>query len=267
MFLTKKSRLKILLMVICYLVLGSLCIALSITSDLIWMDSVIFYIGIILYALCPLLVLWGLYAEGKGILINFGNKLVRNELKPAEFIKYYENLKNSPDLIVNKPSIEVLNLVSTAYELLGDKEHSMQIVDEMLLIAGEKKKNLVKLIKVSHLFDCGKIEEAEMLFEEVRSLKMDFVCQSLADAILKTDRANALGDYKTVEVYNLNRLEQSFPKLDNAGKLVVNFSLGEVYEKMGDNEKAIKHYRFCAENGGETAIKDAANTAIEKLCQ
>lgn len=265
MFLTKKSRFKILIMALCYFILGSICIALWAVSKSFGIETKILYLGIILYLLCPLFVLWGRYAEGKGKLINLGNKLVRNELKPAEFIKHYENLKSSPDLVVGEPSIEVLHLVSTAYELLGDKERSMQTIDEMLLIANDKKKNLVKLIKVSHLFDCGRTDEAEALFEEVRNTKMNFVCQTLSDAVLKGDRAKAWGDYKTVESYNLKQLEQSFPRLDNAGRLVVNFSLAEAYEKMGNIEKAIQYYKYCAENGGETAVKISAQNVLENL--
>jgi hypothetical protein len=60
-------------------------------------------------------------------------------------------------------------------------------------------------------------------------------------------------------------LERSFPKLDNLGKLIVNYKLGEVYEKLGETEEAIARYEYCAENGGETAIRTAASTAIIKL--
>ena len=56
-------------------------------------ENFLLILGIIVYLLCILMIFWGRYAEGKGKLINLGNKLVRNELKPAEFILHYESLK------------------------------------------------------------------------------------------------------------------------------------------------------------------------------
>ena len=88
---------------------------------------------------------------------------------------------------------------------------------------------------------------------------------SLYDATLKSDRAMAVGDYKTVEAYSLKMLAQSFPKLDNLGKLVVHYKLGEVYEKLQDKEKAISYYQYCEINGGETAIKESAKEKLQQL--
>ena len=112
------------------------------------------------------------------------------------------------------------------------------------------------------MFSCGRIEEAETLFNEVQQHKLDMICCGLVDAILKSDRAMAMGDYKTVEMNYLKVLERAFPKPDNLGKLVTHYGLGEVYEKLQDNNKAIFHYQYCADFGGETAIKQSA---IEKL--
>lgn len=265
MILTKKSRFKILLMGICYFALGSIVIGVSIVSFFFGIENNLHYFGIILYVLDIFFMLWGRYAEGKGKHINIGNKLVRKELRPAEFLEYYENLINSPDLVINEPSIEILHLVSVAYILLDDNERALQIIDEMLLIANEKKKPLVKLLKTSHLFDMGRNEEAEALFSEVRSTKMDFTCQALSDEILKSDRAKALGDYKTVELHYTAKLEKSIPPLDNAGRLIINYTLGEIYEKMNSTEKALQHYKYCFDNGGETAVKNAARDAIKRL--
>ncbi len=96
MFLTKKSFRKILIIAICYFVLGSICLAFAIFFTNMEIDSTfLFTLGVIVYVLNVLIVFCGWYAEGKGKLINLGNKLVRNELKPAEFIKHYEALKNT----------------------------------------------------------------------------------------------------------------------------------------------------------------------------
>ena len=73
----------------------------------------------------------------------------------------------------------------------------------------------------------------------------------------------AMGDYKTVEAYNLNALQRSFPKLDNLGKLVVHYKLAEVYEKLEEKNKSIIHYQYCADFGGETAIKTSATEKLQ----
>lgn len=263
MYLTIKGFIQTLVFAVVYFLLGSMCIVISIISTSMGIsakDALIF--GIILYILDVLFVLWGIFLAGKGRLINLGNKLVRKELKPAEFLRHYESMKESNAYIIEKPSIDVLQLVAVAYDLMDDKEKELAIVDEMIAIASEKKKSYTYLVKCSFLFSCGKIEEADLLFYEVQKQKLDLMSRSLADAILKSDRAMAMGDYKTVEAHYLNMLECSFPKPDNLGKLIAHYTLGVVYEKLQDNCNAIAHYQYCAEYGGETGIR---RSAIERL--
>ena len=255
-------------MTILYFALGSLLLGLGIIlENLDAATKFLFILGAVCYLLCPLITVCGWYAEGKGKIINSGNKLVRTELKPFEFIKEYKRISSATDLVVNKPSIEVLHLLAIAYDCLDDRENCLCAIDEMIAAASEKKKAFVKLIKSSFLFSYGKTEDAEAIFTEAQALKQDFLCQALIDAILKSDRAMALGDYKTVEMYNLKMLAQTFPKPDNLTKLIINFKLGEVYEKLQENEKAISYYKYCVDNGGETAIKRSAKNAIEKIQQ
>lgn len=266
MFITKKSFRKILLMAILYFVLGSLLLGLGIIlENLDAGNEFLFILGAVCYLLCPLIIVWGRYAEGKGKIANLGNKLVRTELKPFEFIEEYKRISSAADLVVNKPSIEVLHLLAIAYDCLDDRENCLCAADEMIAAASEKKKAFAKLIKSSFLFSYGMIEEAEVIFTEAQTSNQDFLCRALTDAILKSDRAMALGDYKTVEIYNLNTLAQTFPKPDNLTKLVIHFKLGEVYEKLQENEKAISYYKYCIDNGGETAIKRSAKNALEKI--
>lgn len=263
MFLTKKSFIKIFVAVICYFLLGSVSITLwAIFRNMGISEKFFLIFGIILYLLCVLVAFWGRYAEGKGKLVNLGNKLVRNELKPSEFIDKYENLINSTDLIVKKPSIEVLQLVTIAYDSLDQRENALKAVDEMIMIASEKKKPFASLFKASLMFLYDETEEAEALFNEIQKEKLDIISKGLVDCILKSDRAMAIGDYKTVEMYYLSLLQQTFPKLDNLGKLVINYKLGEVYEKLQQPEKAITYYKYCVDFGGETSIKASA---IEKF--
>jgi tetratricopeptide (TPR) repeat protein len=263
MFLTKKGFLKILIIAILYFVLGSLCITVGMIFRSIDIPAnPLLILGLIAYLLCVITIFLGYYAEGKGILINLGNKLVRNELKPMEFIKHYEELKNSTDLVIKKPSAEVLQLVSLAYASLNDIKKTLAVQDEIIEISKEKKKSFAMLQKAAVLFSYGEVEQAEAIFSEMQTQKLDFMSTALADAILKCDRAMAMGDYKTVEAYALGALERKFPKLDNLGRLVFEYRLGEVYEKLQDNQKAVAHYEYCVNFGGETAIK---NSAIEKL--
>lgn len=268
MFLTKKSVIKIAIMAVCYFLIGSLSITIWFIFNRIGIyENFLLILGIITYLLGLLFIFWGRYAEGKGKLINLGTKLVRNELKPAEFIKHYESIKNSDDLIINKPSVEVLHLIIIAYDSLNDKENALATADEMINISNGKKKIFSRLIKTSLLFDYGRTQEAELLFNEIRSEKLDVMCTSLVDIVLKSDRAKALSDYKTIEEYNLNLLKRSFPKLDNLGKLVVHYQLGEIYSELQENAKAAAHYQYCVNFGGETEIKKSAIKKLEGIKQ
>ena len=266
MFLTKKGFWKTVVIALCYVVLGSLCMAAGAILAT-WGANVklLFALGAFCYIFCPIIIVCGLYTEGKGRLINSGNKLVRNELRPSEFIKEYLRQRNSTELIVNKPSIEVLQLVAIAYDSLNDRENCLATVEELVAVASEKKKMLAKLIKCSILYSYDMTDEAEAIFTDVRATKQNFICQALTDGILKSDRAKAMGDYSTIEAYNLKRLTQKFPKLDNLAKLIYHFNLGEIYEKTQNNEKAIPYYQYCVDHGGETAIKECARAALEKL--
>lgn len=266
MFLTKKGVLKIVIMAVCYFAIGSFCIVAGIILAILDANAnFLFILGAVCYGFCPIIVVWGRYAEGKGKLINLGNKLVRNELKPNEFIKEYQRLKDSTELVVNKPSIEILHLVAIAYDSLGDRENCLSVVEEMVSFASDKKKTFAKLIKCSFLFSYDMTDEAETIFTEARASKQSFICQALMDAIFKSDRAMAMGDYKTVEAHNLKMLSQTFPKLDNLSRLMLHYELGEVYDKLQSYEKAIPCYKYCIDNGGETAIKESAKSALDRL--
>ena len=88
MFLTKKSVRKILIMAVCYFLLGSIWIVCSLLFVNLGLSAGFGWtLGVVTYLFGVLFVFWGRYAEGKGKFVNLGNKLVRNELKPAEFIK------------------------------------------------------------------------------------------------------------------------------------------------------------------------------------
>ena len=266
MFLTKKSFWKIAIITFCYFAVGSFGIATGALLTALDADATaLFVLGAFCYAFCPIVFLWGRYAEGKGKQINLGNKLVRNELKPRAFLEEYKKLKDATDLVTKKPSLELLQLVAIAYDSLDDQAGALDAVEEMIRVASEKRKTFAKLIKCSFLFSYGMIDEAEALFTEARTSKLDFICQAVTDAILKSDRAMAMGDYKTAEAQMLKGLSQRVPKLDNLSKLVLHYKLGEIYEKLESFETAIPYYTYCVDHGGETAIKGAASAALQRI--
>lgn len=263
MFLTKKGFRKVLIVSILYFLLGTFCMIFA-GLCVVWGISGIplFTLGMIIYILCVVFGYWGIYAEGKAKWINLSNKLVRSELKPAEFLKKYEELKDSNDLVIKKPSYDVLMHVAVAYDCLDEREKALAVLEEMVDVAPEKKKSYALLAKTSFLFGYGETEEAEKLFNELQASKLGMMERSLADAILKSDRAMAMGDYKVAEAHNLKLLDQRFPPLDKLSVLVVHNSLAKVYEKMNDCENAVIHYQYCKDNGGETAVRSLAEEAL-----
>lgn len=222
-------------------------------------------LGAIAFLLSIPLFLLHRYDEKKGALIQVGYKLLYQELKPAEFIKEYELLKGSDHPVAKNPRVVTLQLVVVAYDVLNEKEKALEIVNEMAAIAPEKKRAYVNLLKVSLLYDCGRTEEADKLFEETHELKLDIMAKALSDGIINAERAIAKGDYKLAELYYLKSLECTFPKPDNLSKLIFHYELAKLYEKMQENEKAIPHYQYCAENGGQTAMRESAKLALERL--
>lgn len=62
-------------------------------------------------------------------------------------------------------------------------------------------------------------------------LKLNLMCKALIDVILKSDRAMAMSDYRTVELHNLKMLEQTFPKLDNLEKMITHLQAGRGLRK------------------------------------
>lgn len=268
MFLTKKGLGKILLRAICCLALGSICVLLAWTIGDVSGDAKAFWIlGAISYTFCLITIFCGYYTEGKANLINLGNKLVRMQLKPADFVKAYVSLENDDTLVVKKPDVEVLHLLAIAYGLLGDIEKQRVTICQMIDVANDKKKTFANLVKVSFLFAHGETEKAETLFNETQKQKLDIMCSGMVDGIFKMDRAMAMGDYKTVENFACKTLERPFPKPDNLEKLMFHYKLGEVYEKMQNNEKAVLQYQYCAENGGETALKISSSEKLQRLEQ
>lgn len=215
--------------------------------------------------LCLAVVIVGVYTDGAIQWSALGKRLLRHELKPKEFIRWYENLKASGELVIHRPSAGFLEMLACAYEISGDREHALTIYDEMIAAASKKYKPIARLLKASALFCCGRSEEAETLLQEVRKQAPDDTGSKLMETVLKYSRAMAMGDYETVEAFALQRLVQTSPPLDNLGVLACHYDLGTIYEMLDEREKAIPHYRYCVEFCGETVFGENAKAALERL--
>jgi len=266
MFLTKKSILKIVALAAFVFLVSCFCFGI-----MHWLEKMDIYIpflgdlGLFTLVLCIFSVMCGWEAEGEGDLIYQGINLVRKELRPADYINQYISVKNDDSLVIAKPSMKVLQQVLLAYDLLDDREMALATVEEMIAVAGKRKKASVSILKAALLYSHGRVEEAEKLFEQIQKMKLNMTTNVAMDALLKGDRAMATGDYSVAEAYHQKTLERKFPPLDNVEKLVSHYSLGEIYEKLQDDEKAIMHYQYCVVNGGETAIRKNAAKKLEQL--
>lgn len=266
MFLTKQGRTKTVIMPIAFFILGIICFLFAFCSSLGEFVSMMFYCLFGLSFFCFLFFIFqGKSAEGEAKYFSKWNDLVSKKLRPLDCIKEYESLRNSPDLVVNAPTFNILSLIAVAYSSLDEREKCFATLDEMVEVAPTKKKTYAILTKASYLFSDGRRDEAEEIINEYKDKKLDFMSNALLDGIMKLDRARAMGDYQAVEIYCLRLLERSFPKLENLSKLNVHFTLGDTYEKMHDTEKAIFHYQYCVSNGGETAMRVNAKARIESL--
>ncbi|MBQ7817569.1 MAG: tetratricopeptide repeat protein [Oscillospiraceae bacterium] len=266
MFLTKKSILKIVALAAFIFLVSCFCFCMMFLLEK--MDIYIPFLGdlgLFTFGLCIFSVMCGWEAEGEGDLIYQGINLVHKELRPADYISQYISVKNDDNLIIAKPSFKVLQQVLLAYDLLDDREMALATVEEMITIVGKRKKACAYILKAALLYSYGRVDKAEELFELVKKMKLNAMSNVAMDVLLKGDRAMAIGDYKVAEAYHQKTLERKFPPADNVEKLVSYYSLGEIYEKLQENEKAIMHYQYCVVNGGETAIRKNAAKKLEGL--
>lgn len=265
MLLTKKRAWKIALMTVCYFLLGCFCLYRATQLRAAGQSSgALLTLAIVCYVLCPLIVLWGLYAEGKGRLLQKGNRLVRFELRPGEFLKQYHALREEK-LVLCRPSVELLVLLTSAYDTVGDRDGALAAADAAIDASRGKQRTVSKLFKASLLFSFDRIDEAEALFVEAQGEAQNATSRYVIDMIRHSDRAMAMGDYTDAQVYNLGLLQRAFPRLDPLGIVSVHFTLGVLYERMEKPTEAISYYRFCVANGNETSYRTFAAEALERL--
>lgn len=266
MFLTKKSLRKIRTLVTAYYIIGLFCLVVYGIFSFFYVEgNFLLILGVLCFILGVIFRSFGRYAEGKGILINQGNKLIFHELRPAEFIRLYEEKKNCPDNVIAKDDFDVLMLVFIAYDSMGQTELALETLDRMFLLAPEKKKTYVKLLKASELFGAGMVEEGEKLYAEAIKENMDMMTKSTADLVLKSDRAVAMKDYVIAENFFKERFNQKFPKITPLVSLVTHYYLAKIYLETNKEKEAEEHLNYCIKNGGETTIKDDALNLLSRV--
>lgn len=265
MFLTRKALKKIRLIVGVYCGLAVFCLVMSIVFVLLDMEiKPLIILGVLALFLGFVFSKIGRYAEGKAKLLNLGSKLVLQQLRPAEFVRLYEQTRDCRDNVVSEPDFDVLNILMTAYDSMGETDKSLEVLEQMLSAFDGSKQARAKLLKSSVLFDMGKIEEAEKLYSEVLNSKTDIITKSMLDDVMKMERALALEDFTTAEVKLKTSLENSrynkFPLM----VLYLRMDLGKIYCKTNRFEQAKECLEYCMENSGETSIRAQAEKLIKE---
>jgi tetratricopeptide (TPR) repeat protein len=258
MFLNKKALTKIWLITGAYIAVAALCFFLGILCAVLEVDYILdFVLGGLCLAASPLIYKYGCYAEGKGKLIAKGNKFILHQLRPAEFIRLYEEKRNDPGNVVSKPDFEVLQMLAIAYDATGDTVRTLETTELMVAAAPKKKLNRAKLAKCSLLFSLGHFEEAEAIYSDVANSKLDMISKYLADVTMKSDRALALGDLTTAEAYFRQALARKSTPLS---ALYSHYHLATICYRTNGIEEAEVHRSYCIENGGETNTQRKAAT-------
>ena len=267
MFLTQKALKRIRLLVGVYCGIGAFCLIVSIIFVYFDIETrFLAVLGAIALLLGVVFRKFGRYAEGKGKLLNLGNKLVCRELRPAEFIKAYEQARDCIDNVISKPDFDVLKMVTTAYDCMGETERALETIEQMQSIASEGMKPIAIIFKSSMLYGLGRVEEAEELYSQAVNMELNFAAKSAMEALMKLDRAVALKDYTTAEAYGKQLLNKTFPKNTPLTILVINFTLAEICYKTDRLEETKSYLEYCVENGGETVIKTSASDMLKELC-
>lgn len=270
MLLTKAGLRKIVIIAAIYFLIGSFSLTVGLGVGSLFRDTRVntaplIRLGVIAYVVGILSVFWGWYAEGKGKLLAKGNRLISRELNPAEFIREYDAQRESPGLVVCRPGPELLQLLMMAYDALNDFAAALAAADAQLAAATGKRVTRARIYKAALLYSYDRTEEAEAIFTEISRQRLGAVDTLIYDALLKADRAVARGDYRTAEAYCLKKLEHGFPRPCPLETLYLHGKLALLYERLGEREQALEHYRYCAENGGGTALRGKAAEALERL--
>lgn len=239
--------------------LSSLCFFIGILFAFLGIEGNFHIIvGCFCLGAAPLFYAWGRYAEGKGKLLNKANQLIFHTLKPAEYIKLYEQKRDDPTNVIARPDYQVLQMLVAAYDALEEHDQALSTMDQALAVAPTKHRNRALITKCALLFNYGRFEEAEALYRELSTKELDVMSKTLMDAVIKSDRAMLLGDDTTAEAYYRQSMTRSFPKPTPLSLLYGHYHLARICERTGRHEEALEHLNYCIENGGETGTQRKA---------
>lgn len=259
MFLNKKSLTKIWILVGAYLALAILCFYVAVVFAILKIGySTMLFLGTGALIIAPLFYRFGRYAEGKAKLLTKGSELVFRKLQPAEFIRLYHEKQNDPTNVISKPDFDILQVLVAAYDALGEDDLALNTIDQMIAIAPQKKLAFAKLLKCSLLFSTGKTDDAEVLYREVIGSTLNLAAKSVADVVMKGDRALAMGDDTTAEAYFNQAMTAAFPKATPLALVYYHYHLAEICHRAGRAEEAQMHLKYCFEHGGETDLQRKA---------
>lgn len=265
MYLTKKQLRKIWTLTGTYIVIGVMALLLFLALGAYGEDATLLILGLLMILLSPVVYKCGRYGEGRAKLINKGKKLMLQQLRPAEFLRIYEETRDNPDNVVAEPTFDVLQMVLLAYDTLGKADEAFDTRNLMMMVMPDKKRQLAKVLHASLLYGCGRTEEAEALYTELLNTKLDAVTTVVMNALTNADRAMARGDFATAEAYFTRILTHSFPKPNPLTVVQAHFHLATICLKTDRVEEAGPHLDYCIQNGGETIFRTESQALQETL--
>ena len=265
MFLSKNAVTKTVVTSVMFLIIGALFIGLSVflsAGGQKYAPSLI--AGIVFCSLAVINALVGIYSEGITKVFARGCKLVRDELDPEAFIAYYNGVSRSANA-VSRPTYDISELLLTAYELSGNMRGKQAQLAHMRSALKPKYLPRITVLEACRAYDDGDADEGDRLLSLAgKKYPPSVTVSTMIDIAGKTSAALCRGDLKTAESYYNGVLNGSgIMKPDNAARLMAHWELFRISEQNGDTEKALEHLRFCAENGGRTAIRSKALSLLK----
>lgn len=220
--------------------------------------------GTVMTCLSALSTFIGIYAESVSKPFAEGTRLVRKELQPKKFIEMYKE-KSDGDNVVSRPRFDMLELLYTAYDLTGDKSGRASAIEIMKAEMKPSYKGKIAVYAADEAYRDGDIENGDRLLSYAEEHDGSSTVSAMADAVRKTSKAKAEGDTATEEKYYAGLLSaQGLFKADNAAVLTARWRLYHIFKSSGRDAEAEEHLTYCADHGGNTAIRKAAKAIISR---
>jgi len=260
MYLSKNSLVKIILTASAFLIIGAVffCAAYFIGKSEISPKPTII-IGAVFTSLAFISFPTVIYADGISKPFSEGDRLVRRDLQPEKFILFYKELTNKENSAVIKERYDMLELLYLSYRLLDDRRGALEVVQRMKTELKEKYRPKAAVYYAELLYEKGDVQTADGLLSEAEKKDGGSELCAMVDAARRSARARAVSDRETEEKYYTGLLSAAgIFKADNAAALFAHFRLYEICKEEGRDKEAAEHLKYCAENGGRTAISKLA---------